>query len=726
VEPADAAMTPRPSPTTTLATIGVVLAATLPFREVFGSWVWAPTVVGASIVAALVATALETPRPGLPVPTVTLITGAAVWGVLVSLGDEFWSAPGSGAVWGSLLDGLLDGWGALLDEEFPLTNPQEAETFVGILVWIAAAAAVHVAARRHTALAAVLSGAVVLAVSTAAALPRGLPPVVLGSLAGVLALTAIATVARLPEQRWRFGRMIALVALMGVAGGVAALAGVGAESLDRPPADPRATRGTETLDFLVPDVLAEFAVRRTGAGTVLTIDSATPPSGLRLRLQVYDSHDGERWLPAGDFEAVDAFPGVGELPPGDLVTLTVRLRDLDGPWIPLPDRLVDIDVEDVGWNDDAQTMVATEQPTTYQVTGSRVDRTDLEGLESARDEVPERLRQVPAALPDSIRQAAMAAAADTTDAVSAIDAITRRVREIGRDDRVAPGSSIARLESDLRAEATTGAEQIASLHGLMLRTVGIPSRIVVGYVADGAVVEADDLHVWVEAAFPSLGWIAFDPVPPATETSTETPDDPTVTTTVPPDDAPLQARALPRELGPGEDPDEPEIGVDDSFTREDWINLGIALAVATVLGLFAARAIRRRVRQARSWRPDVRVLCAWAEFVDRLREVGAPITATTTTGDVVYMAGEMDEELGELARDLADAASAAMHGPDDPVADDADAAWALLEQAEARLVVTNGRFSQSRRYYDPRVLRHRAPLPPGSRGGGHRSEVTAP
>jgi alkanesulfonate monooxygenase SsuD/methylene tetrahydromethanopterin reductase-like flavin-dependent oxidoreductase (luciferase family) len=120
------------------------------------------------------------------------------------------------------------------------------------------------------------------------------------------------------------------------------------------------------------------------------------------------------------------------------------------------------------------------------------------------------------------------------------------------------------------------------------------------------------------------------------------------------------------------------------------------------------------------------VLCAWAEFVDRLREVGAPITATTTTGDVVYMAGEMDEELGELARDLAAAASAAMHGPDDPVADDADAAWALLEQAEARLVVTNGRFSQSRRYYDPRVLRHRAPLPPGSRGGGHRSEVTAP
>ncbi len=721
-------MNPRPAPTTTIATVGVVVVAALPLREVFGSWEWAPAVIGGAIVAALVATALETLRPGLPVPTVTLITGAgaAVWGVLVPLGDMFWSAPGSGAVWGSLLEGLLDGWGSLLDEEFPLTNPQEAETFVGILVWIAAAAAVHVAARRRTALAAVLSGAVVLAVSTAAALPRGLPPAVLGSLAGVLALAVIATVARLPEQRWRLGRLVALVALMGLAGGVAAIAGLGAESLDRPPADPRATRGTETLDFLVPDVLAEFAVRRSGAGTVLTVDSTTPPSGLRLRLQVYDSHDGERWLPAGDFEAVDAFPGVGELPPGDLVRLTVRLRDLDGPWIPLPDRLVAIGLDDVGWNEDAQTMVATEQPTSYEVTGSRVDRDDLEGLQGARDEVPERLRQVPAALPDSIRRAAMTAAADSTDAVSAIDAITARVREIGRDDRVAPGNSIARLESDLLAGSATGAEQIASLHGLMLRTVGIPSRIVVGYVADGAVVEADDLHVWVEAAFPSIGWVAFDPVPPATDSGTETSDSPTVTTTIAPDDAALQARALPRELGPGEDPDEPEISVDDPFTREDWINLGIALAIATVLGLIAARAVRRRVRRAQSWRADVRVLCAWAEFVDRLREVGAPVAPTTTTRDVVYMAGEMDEELGELARELAAAASAAMHGPEDPVAEDADAAWTLLEQAEARLVVTHGRFSQARRYYDPRVLRHRAPLPPGSRGGGHRSELTTP
>jgi hypothetical protein len=56
---------------------------------------------------------------------------------------------------------------------------------------------------------------------------------------------------------------------------------------------------------------------------------------------------------------------------------------------------------------------------------------------------------------------------------------------------------------------------------VMLRTVGIPSRVVTGF-ASGVfnpltgwqVVRASDAHSWVEAWIPGRGWTTYDPTPP--------------------------------------------------------------------------------------------------------------------------------------------------------------------------------------------------------------------
>jgi len=65
-------------------------------------------------------------------------------------------------------------------------------------------------------------------------------------------------------------------------------------------------------------------------------------------------------------------------------------------------------------------------------------------------------------------------------------------------------------------------QQFAGAMALLLRMGGVPARAAVGFTSgsyDSAtheyVVDDTDAHSWVEAWFPSYGWVRFDPTPPA-------------------------------------------------------------------------------------------------------------------------------------------------------------------------------------------------------------------
>ena len=67
-------------------------------------------------------------------------------------------------------------------------------------------------------------------------------------------------------------------------------------------------------------------------------------------------------------------------------------------------------------------------------------------------------------------------------------------------------------------------EYFASAMAVMLRTLGIPSREVNGFLpgefndlAGDYIVRGSDAHSWVEAYFPGSGWITFDPTPAASD-----------------------------------------------------------------------------------------------------------------------------------------------------------------------------------------------------------------
>ncbi|HZC24414.1 MAG TPA: DUF3488 and transglutaminase-like domain-containing protein [Candidatus Binatia bacterium] len=68
-------------------------------------------------------------------------------------------------------------------------------------------------------------------------------------------------------------------------------------------------------------------------------------------------------------------------------------------------------------------------------------------------------------------------------------------------------------------------EYFASSMAVMLRTLGIPTRVVNGFRSDefndltgSYVIRAKDAHAWVETYFPGYGWQTFDPTPSGTGT----------------------------------------------------------------------------------------------------------------------------------------------------------------------------------------------------------------
>ncbi len=64
-------------------------------------------------------------------------------------------------------------------------------------------------------------------------------------------------------------------------------------------------------------------------------------------------------------------------------------------------------------------------------------------------------------------------------------------------------------------------EYFAAAMAVMLRTQGIPSRLVNGFltgeyndVGENYIVRASNAHTWAEVYFPTVGWVDFDPTPP--------------------------------------------------------------------------------------------------------------------------------------------------------------------------------------------------------------------
>jgi protein-glutamine gamma-glutamyltransferase len=224
-------------------------------------------------------------------------------------------------------------------------------------------------------------------------------------------------------------------------------------------------------------------------------------------------------------------------------------------------------------------------------------------------------------------------------------------------------------------------QHFAGTMALMLRLLGVPSRVAVGFTSgtwrDGVWTVTDhQAHAWVEAWFEGWGWLTFDPTPGRGTVS--------ATYTLASDSA--DARAA---LGVPDPPTVPDlspggIGIGSaaepgSRDRRAWLTLILPVLVALLAALLGlAKFVRRRSRYLTR---DARRVAsaARAELADWLRDQGIEVAPRATAGDV---ADFTESRLGVSARAFAAAASRARYGPPD----DADAA-AHDARRELRLVL---------------------------------------
>lgn len=266
------------------------------------------------------------------------------------------------------------------------------------------------------------------------------------------------------------------------------------------------------------------------------------------RAEVFDTYDGTTWT-IGDREtqilpAADA-SGSFRLPPTQVgegfATLdTVRLTQTFYVDTPQPNVLFaaatpsSVYFPSSGLRVDrygsVRTPILLDEGMVYSVV-SDVPVSDPWLLAQAGRMMPrgmERYLQTPEELPGRIGELA---ASITRGAGSEYDRVLRVQAWIQRNTRYnldvpADPAGVDAVDRFLFVTREGFCEQIASSMAVMLRTLGIPTRLVTGYgpgtrnpFTGYFEVKQSDAHAWLEVYYPSAGWVQYDPtfgVPEAT------------------------------------------------------------------------------------------------------------------------------------------------------------------------------------------------------------------
>jgi transglutaminase-like putative cysteine protease len=262
---------------------------------------------------------------------------------------------------------------------------------------------------------------------------------------------------------------------------------------------------------------------------------------LRLRGTAFDQYDGRRWTRSSGratrLSSVGDYYPLRRFPTSKDTTLRIALERIDEPVLFLPSAAVgfripfrgspqrpyDQAVVTRGHGLDLRYLAREEQGLVYEVVvGQRSadgDVPEAHDLEGDLDYlgVPEGHDRV-RALAESIR-------GDATDPLVIAERFQRHLRDEGRyvysleqpdtEDRLP-------LEVFLFEARRGHCEYFATAMAIMLRSVGIPSRNVTGFIGgefnpfgNYYAIRQGDAHSWVEVLIAERGWVAFDPTPPS-------------------------------------------------------------------------------------------------------------------------------------------------------------------------------------------------------------------
>jgi transglutaminase-like putative cysteine protease len=414
-------------------------------------------------------------------------------------------------------------------------------------------------------------------------------------------------------------------------------------------------------------------------------DAPTPPY---LRATTLTEFTGAVWepdsgrsYPLDSAEALTALPLDAEIDVAEYST-TVEIRNLNSTWLPVSYPATSIEGLDGVWgafpyNRTVEARQGGTQGQEYEVI-SQVPRPTLEQIR-ARSAGGEGVRAetlgLPADLPPIVGELAAevtAGAASDYDALLALQSWFR-----GGDFRYSLEAPVEEGFDGSGAEAVARFLEVregycvhyASAFALMARTLGMPSRIVVGYLpgtSTGDAVEfqtvysvmSGQLHAWPEIYFEGVGWIPFEPTnglgqptrfSPEASAPGETADGA--------DDAP--APSTPAEVPDAVDPDTgepltPDAGTaapDDAVDARPAVTAVLAVLVVLAIPLLV-RELRRRQQLSAARAGDA--AAAWAVVQDTAIDLGIPSPVSESPralgARLIAEAGAPADAMGVLIR----------------------------------------------------------------------------
>jgi hypothetical protein len=251
-----------------------------------------------------------------------------------------------------------------------------------------------------------------------------------------------------------------------------------------------------------------------------------------LRMVASPNFDGVNWRPdpeelATQFPEGAALPGPELSGVGDRVSIDVS-TDFSPNWVPIPYPARSVDMP-VRFNADTGTMLVDsplERGASYTVTASDVRVTGDDLRRAGTDPFLEQGRYVAGVdnLPDEVTDLANEWTTDAEtdfDRAMAIQEHLRDPREFGYDIHTKLRGGTLSIVDFLTVSKRGFCQQFSSAMAVMLRSLGIPSRVVVGFSTGDRnpraigefVVTTRQAHSWVEVYFNDYGWMPFEPTP---------------------------------------------------------------------------------------------------------------------------------------------------------------------------------------------------------------------
>ena len=374
--------------------------------------------------------------------------------------------------------------------------------------------------------------------------------------------------------------------------------------------------------------------------------------------------------------------------------VTVRITGLSSNYLPVPSgavsiesRSTNLDLSQWRWMGESSTVrstgPATPRGSTYEVYGAStwsgeyldaiaasglLGRADGRGYATPSANQLRTDRALPKDLPKSIASTAQRVAGSAGSDYQEARALEQWFRsDLFTYSETAPveqgydGDSMDVVAKFLQVREGY-CVHFSSAMAVMARTLGIPSRIAVGYRAGATQADGEytvsnrQLHSWPELYIKGAGWVAFEPTPDsdqAAQSSTEATSTPSAAAPetplpAPGQSAPAESSATPTpsaSAAPG------AVGSTGGGNGPLGLAVGIVLALALLVSPAVVRAARRRSRLGAIRSGRAPAVNAWREVLDDVADHGyAPGLAPP--GDAAAAARTARAVLGRLRSSL--------------------------------------------------------------------------